>query len=98
MNIIAWLILGAITSDIAALIGSPSRGRHTRHVALGTAAALVCGDVAGLVVGVKDPVLGELEPVALIVALVGAALAVTAQIAWGGRRVRPLASNEPPRG
>jgi uncharacterized membrane protein YeaQ/YmgE (transglycosylase-associated protein family) len=99
MNILAWLILGAITGDIVAYIAGPKRGRHyTRHIALGTAAALVCGYLAGLVVGIKDPVLGSLEPAALVVAVLAAVLAITAQTAWLGRRMRRLAGNKPPRG
>jgi uncharacterized membrane protein YeaQ/YmgE (transglycosylase-associated protein family) len=99
MNILAWLILGAIAGDIVAFVAGPSRGQHrVRHVALGTGAALVCGYLAGLVVGMKDPVLGALEPPALVVAVLAAALAVTAQTAWRRRHARRLAGNEPPSG
>jgi uncharacterized membrane protein YeaQ/YmgE (transglycosylase-associated protein family) len=96
MNILAWLILGAIAGDIVDFIAGPPRGQHhNRQVALGTGAALVCGYLAGLVVGMKDPVLGALEPAALVVAVLAAVLAVTAQTAWRGRRVRRLAGNKP---
>jgi uncharacterized membrane protein YeaQ/YmgE (transglycosylase-associated protein family) len=99
MNILAWLVLGAIASDIAALIARPNRGRpHTRSVAFGTAAALVGGFLAGLVVGIKDPVQGVLEPAALVVAGLAAVLAVTAQVAWTGRGMRRRAGSEPPSG
>jgi uncharacterized membrane protein YeaQ/YmgE (transglycosylase-associated protein family) len=99
MNILAWLIVGAIASDIAALIAGPDRGRpHTRSVVLGTVAALVAGFLAGLVVGIKDPVQGVLEPAALVVAGLAAILAVTAHAVWDGRGLRRLADHEPPSG
>lgn len=89
MNVLAWLIVGAIASDIAALILRPDAGRHQgRSVALGTAAALSGGFLAGLIVGMKDPVQGVLEPLALAVAGLAAVLAVTVQAAWSGRSLR----------
>jgi uncharacterized membrane protein YfcA len=99
MNILAWLILGAIAGDIVAVVaGPPHRQPQTRHVALATGAALVCGYLAGLVVGMKDPVLGALEPAALVVAVLAAVSAVAAQTAWRGRRIRRRASSKPPSG
>ncbi len=92
MNILAWLVLGAIASDIAALIAIPDGGRQhgRRMVVLGTAAAVVFGYAAGLLGGMKDPIQGVLEPVALGVAVLAAVAAVTGQTLWGRGRRPPL--------
>jgi uncharacterized membrane protein YeaQ/YmgE (transglycosylase-associated protein family) len=86
MNLVAWLVVGAIASDIAALIAMSEGARHRlRSLVLGTAAALVAGFLAGLVIGMKDPVQGVLEPAAIVVAGLAAVLAVIAQTAWSRR-------------
>jgi uncharacterized membrane protein YeaQ/YmgE (transglycosylase-associated protein family) len=77
MNIIAWLILGAIAGYLAGFLvkGDESYG-VIGHIVLGIVGALVGGFLASLLFGVNDPIQGALDISSIVVAVIGAVIAV----------------------
>ena len=77
MNIIAWLVLGAIAGYIAGFLvkGDESYG-VIGHVVLGIVGALVGGFLASLLLGADDPIQGALDISSIVVAVIGAIIAV----------------------
>ena len=77
MNIIAWLILGAIAGYLAGFLvkGDESYG-VIGHVVLGIVGALVGGFLASLLFNVSDPIQGALDISTIVVSVIGAIIAV----------------------
>ena len=84
MGIISWLVVGAIAGYIAGFLvkGDESLG-VIGHIVLGIIGALIGGFIAGLVFG-GDYVTG-INPTTIIVAVVGAIIAVVGYNAIRGR-------------
>jgi len=81
MNIISWLILGAIAGYIAGFLvkGDESLG-VIGHIVLGIVGALVGGFLASLLFNVRDPIQGALDVSTIVIAVIGAIIAV---VGWG---------------
>ena len=77
MNIIAWLVLGAIAGYLAGFLvkGDESYG-VIGHVVLGIVGALVGGFLASLLFNVSDPIQGALDISTIVVSVIGAIIAV----------------------
>jgi uncharacterized membrane protein YeaQ/YmgE (transglycosylase-associated protein family) len=77
MNILAWIVLGAIAGYIAGLLvhGDEDLG-VVGHLVLGIVGAIVAGFIAGAVLGVKDPIQGALDLGSIVVAMIGSAVVV----------------------
>jgi len=86
MNILAWIVLGAIAGDIAGLLvrGDESLG-VIGHIVLGIVGALIGGFIAGAMFGVKDPIQGALDVSTIVVAVIGAVIVVLVVGAFSGR-------------
>jgi uncharacterized membrane protein YeaQ/YmgE (transglycosylase-associated protein family) len=77
MNILAWLILGAIAGYLAGfLVKGDERYGVIGHIVLGIVGALVGGFLAGLLFGVDDPIQGALDISTIVIAVIGAIIAV----------------------
>ena len=77
MNILAWLILGAIAGYIAGfLVKGDERYGVIGHVVLGIVGALVGGFLASLLLGLDDPIQGAFDITTIVVAVIGAIIAV----------------------
>ena len=79
MNIIAWLILGAIAGYLAGFLvkGDESYG-VIGHVVLGIVGALVGGFLASLLFNVSDPIQGAFNIGTIVISVIGAIIAVVA--------------------
>ena len=79
MNIIAWLILGAIAGYLAGFLvkGDESYG-VIGHIVLGIVGALVGGFLASLLFGADDPIQGALDISTIVISVIGAIIAVVA--------------------
>jgi uncharacterized membrane protein YeaQ/YmgE (transglycosylase-associated protein family) len=87
MNILAWIVLGAIAGYIAGLLVRGDEGLGViGHIVLGIVGAIVGGFVAGAVFGVKDPIQGALDISTIVVAVIGAVLVVLVVSALSGSR------------
>jgi uncharacterized membrane protein YeaQ/YmgE (transglycosylase-associated protein family) len=77
MNIIAWLVLGAIAGYIAGFLvkGDESYG-VIGHVVLGIVGALVGGFLASLLFNDGDAIQGALDISTIVVSVIGAIIAV----------------------
>ena len=77
MNIIAWLILGAIAGYLAGFLVKGDEGYGViGHIVLGIVGALVGGFLASLLFNVSDPIQGALDISSIVVAAIGAIIAV----------------------
>jgi len=77
MNIIAWLILGAIAGYLAGFLVKGDEGYGViGHVVLGIVGALVGGFLASLLFNVSDPIQGALDISTIVVSVIGAIIAV----------------------
>jgi len=77
MNIIAWLILGAIAGYLAGFLVKGDEGYGViGHVVLGIVGALVGGFLASLLFNVSDPIEGALDISTIVVSVIGAIIAV----------------------
>jgi uncharacterized membrane protein YeaQ/YmgE (transglycosylase-associated protein family) len=86
MNIISWLILGAIAGYLAGFLVKGDEGLGViGHVGLGILGALIGGFLAGIVTGGKDLVTG-INIQTIVVAVIGAVVAVVAYGFITGRR------------
>ena len=87
MGIISWLVVGAIAGYLAGFLvkGDESLG-VIGHIVLGIVGALVGGFIAGVLTGGKDYING-IDPVTIIVAVIGAVIVVVAyNMIRGGTR------------
>jgi uncharacterized membrane protein YeaQ/YmgE (transglycosylase-associated protein family) len=84
MGVISWLVVGAIAGYLAGFLvkGDESYG-IIGHIVLGIVGAVVGGFIAGLVTG-GDYVTG-INPSTIIVAVIGAVIAVVVWNAISGR-------------
>jgi uncharacterized membrane protein YeaQ/YmgE (transglycosylase-associated protein family) len=85
MGIVAWLVVGAIAGYLAGFLvkGDESYG-VIGHIVLGIVGAIVGGFLAGAVTGGKDYLTG-IDPTTIIVAVIGAVIAVVVWNAVAGR-------------
>ena len=76
MNIISWLVLGAIAGYLAGFLVKGDEGLGViGHVILGIVGALVGGFLAGALLG-SDPIDGALDISSIVAATVGAIIVV----------------------
>ena len=86
MNILAWVVLGAIAGYIAGLVVRGDEGLGViGHIILGIVGAIVGGFVAGSVFGVKDPIQGALDLNTIVVAVIASAVLVVVVNLLSGR-------------
>jgi uncharacterized membrane protein YeaQ/YmgE (transglycosylase-associated protein family) len=85
MGIIAWLVVGAIAGYLAGLLvkGDESLG-VIGHIVLGIVGALIGGFLAGVLTGGADYITG-INPTTIVVATIGAVIAVVGYNAIRGR-------------
>lgn len=85
MGIISWLVVGAIAGYLAGFLvkGDESLG-VIGHIVLGIVGGLIGGFVAGLLFGGRDFTTG-INPTTIIVATIGAVIAVVGYNAIRGR-------------
>src|SRR5262245_37998460 len=77
MNILAWIVLGAIAGYLAGLLVKGDEGLGViGHIVLGIVGAVVGGFLAGAVFGVKDPIQGALDLSTIVVSVIGAVIVV----------------------
>lgn len=85
MNIISWLILGAIAGYLAGfLVKGDERYGIIGHIVLGIVGALVGGFLAGVLFN-TDPINGPLDLSSIVVATIGAIITVVVVSAVTGR-------------
>jgi len=94
MNIIAWLILGAIAGYLAGFLVKGDEGYGViGHIVLGIVGALVGGFLASTLLGADDPIQGALDISSIVTATIGAAASLWAATNLGGRSIQPSDSN-----
>ena len=88
MNIVAWIVLGAIAGYVAGLLVKGDEGLGViGHIVLGIVGAVVGGFIAGAIFNVKDPIQGALDLSTIVIAVIGAVLVVlVVSLATGSRR------------
>jgi uncharacterized membrane protein YeaQ/YmgE (transglycosylase-associated protein family) len=87
MNILAWIVLGAIAGYLAGLLVKGDEGMGViGHIVLGIVGAIVGGFIAGAVFGVKDPIQGALDISTIVVSVIGAVLVVLVVSMLSGNR------------
>jgi uncharacterized membrane protein YeaQ/YmgE (transglycosylase-associated protein family) len=85
MNIIAWLILGAIAGYLAGFLVKGDEGLGViGHIVLGIVGALVGGFLASVLFN-KDAINGAFDISSIVVATIGAILVVVVVNAVSGR-------------
>jgi uncharacterized membrane protein YeaQ/YmgE (transglycosylase-associated protein family) len=89
MNLLAWIVLGAIAGYLAGFLVKGDEGLGViGHVVLGVVGALVGGFLAGVLLGIKDPIQGPLDLSTIVIAVIGAIIVVAAAgFLSGSRRV-----------
>jgi uncharacterized membrane protein YeaQ/YmgE (transglycosylase-associated protein family) len=89
MNLIAWLVLGAIAGYLAGLFVHGDEGLGIiGHIVLGIVGAFVGGFLASALFGVKDPIQGALDISTIVISVIGAIIVVViADMVTGRRRV-----------
>ena len=76
MNIISWIVLGAIAGYLAGFLVKGDEGMGViGHIVLGIVGALVGGFLAGVLFN-TDPIDGALDISSIVVATIGAVLTV----------------------
>jgi uncharacterized membrane protein YeaQ/YmgE (transglycosylase-associated protein family) len=86
VDIIAWLVVGAIAGWLAGLLVKGDEGLGLiGHVVLGLVGALIGGYVVGLITG-SDPMDGVFDFSTLITAVIGAVVLVLLVGYFQGRR------------
>ena len=89
MNILAWIVLGAIAGYLAGLLVHGDEDLGTvGHTVLGIVGAIVAGFIAGAMLGVKDPIQGALDLGSIVAAVIGAAAVVVVVGAVSARAAR----------
>jgi len=77
MNLLAWIVLGAIAGYLAGfIVKGDERLGVIGHIVLGIVGAFVGGFLAGAVLNVKDPITGPFDVSTIVIAVVGAVLTV----------------------
>ena len=77
MNIIAWLVLGAIAGYLAGFLVKGDEGYGViGHVVLGIVGALVGGFLASLLFNDGDAIQGALDISTIVISVIGAIIAV----------------------
>ena len=85
MNIVAWLVLGAIAGYLAGYLVKGDEGMGViGHIALGIVGALIGGFLASALFGV-DAINGAFDISSIVTATIGAVIAVVAWNAITGR-------------
>ncbi|MDQ2965548.1 MAG: GlsB/YeaQ/YmgE family stress response membrane protein [Chloroflexota bacterium] len=89
MNLIAWIVLGAIAGYLAGFLVKGDEGLGViGHVVLGIVGALLGGFLAGVLFNVKDPIQGALDLSTIVVSVIGAVIVVVvAGMLTGNRRM-----------
>jgi len=89
MNLIAWIVLGAIAGYLAGFLVKGDEGLGIiGHIVLGVVGALLGGFLAGVLLNVKDPIQAPLDLSTIVIAVVGAIIVVViAGFLTGSRRV-----------
>ena len=89
MNLIAWIVLGAIAGYVAGFLVKGDEGLGIiGHIVLGIVGALAGGFLAGVLLGVNDPIQGALDLSTIVIAVIGAVIVVViAGFVTGSRRV-----------
>ncbi len=86
MNIISWLILGAIAGYLAGFLVRGDEGLGIiGHVVLGIVGAFVGGFLASVLLG-ADPVAGAFDVASIVTAAIGAVLVVLVVGSFTGSR------------
>jgi uncharacterized membrane protein YeaQ/YmgE (transglycosylase-associated protein family) len=87
VNILAWIVLGAIAGYVAGLLVRGDEGLGViGHIVLGIVGAVVGGFIAAAFFGVKDPIQGALDFSTIVVSVIGAIIVVLAVNAMTGRQ------------
>ena len=77
MNLIAWIVLGAIAGYLAGFLVRGDEGLGViGHIVLGIVGALVGGFLASLLFNVKDPLQGALDISTIVISVIGAVIVV----------------------
>jgi uncharacterized membrane protein YeaQ/YmgE (transglycosylase-associated protein family) len=77
MNLIAWLVLGAIAGYLAGLFVRGDEGLGIiGHIVLGIVGAFVGGFLASAIFGVSDPIQGALDISTIVISVIGAVIVV----------------------
>jgi uncharacterized membrane protein YeaQ/YmgE (transglycosylase-associated protein family) len=85
MNIIAWIVLGAIAGYLAGFLVKGDEGLGViGHIVLGIVGAVVGGFLAGVLFN-TDPIDGALDISSIVTAVIGAILVVVVVNAVTGR-------------
>ena len=89
MNLIAWLVLGAIAGYLAGLFVRGDEGLGIiGHIVLGIVGAFVGGFLASALFGVRDPIQGALDISTIVISVIGAIIVVViADMVTGRGRV-----------
>lgn len=88
MNLIAWIVLGALAGYLAGFLVRGDEGLGViGHIVLGIVGAVVGGFLAGALFNVKDPIQGAFDLSTIFIAVIGAVLVVVvAGMLTGSRR------------
>ena len=89
MNLIAWIILGAIAGYLAGFLVRGDEGLGViGHIVLGIVGAVVGGYLASALFNVKNPIEGALDLSTIVISVIGAVLVVVVvSLITGTRRV-----------
>jgi uncharacterized membrane protein YeaQ/YmgE (transglycosylase-associated protein family) len=89
VNLIAWIVLGAIAGYVAGFLVRGDEGLGViGHIVLGIVGAVLGGFLAGLLLNVKDPLTGPFDLSTVVISVIGAVLVVVlVGFATGTRRV-----------
>jgi uncharacterized membrane protein YeaQ/YmgE (transglycosylase-associated protein family) len=89
VNLIAWIILGAIAGYLAGFLVRGDEGLGViGHIVLGIVGAVVGGFLASALFNVKNPIEGALDLSTIVISVIGAVLVVVVvSLITGTRRV-----------
>ena len=89
MNIISWIILGAIAGYLAGFLVRGDEGLGViGHIVLGIVGAVIGGFLASALFNVKNPIEGALDLSTIVISVIGAILVVVVvSLVTGTRRV-----------
>jgi uncharacterized membrane protein YeaQ/YmgE (transglycosylase-associated protein family) len=89
MNLIAWIVLGAIAGYLAGFLVRGDEGLGIiGHIVLGIVGAVVGGFLASALFNVKNPIEGALDLSTIVISIIGAVIVVViVGMLTGSRRV-----------